>query len=225
VESQQQQLAAAQHVVRMPHRVLVGQASVHEVWPLSSDPLLNKVLDSWQLQSSFALAVLLDSRRCAAAAATARAGGGSSSRSSRCGFSTAAGAGAAAAAQSEGAGGPPCCALHAPVAAALLLCWADKEVVLLHLPHHCSEHAAAAAAAAGDADRAAAQWVWDVVRGVLGDSSRTVTCIGAAGAVAALAAAGIECRAALDDPAAAFQVRAEGLCVCASRLSASVCTA
>jgi branched-subunit amino acid ABC-type transport system permease component len=46
--------------------------------------------------------------------------------------------------------------------------------------------------------------VWSVVEQVLGDASRTVTCMGAVDVLAGLTAVGVRVRAALDDPCDAF---------------------
>jgi len=51
-----------------------------------------------------------------------------------------------------------------------------------------------------------AGWVWSVIDHIFGDSNKTVTCIGASQVLAALAAAGIHCNTAVDDPCSAFML-------------------
>lgn len=113
----------------------MGQATVHQVWPRKSDPLLARLLDAWQLQSSFALALILQEQHCAAAAAAA--GGSSGDGSSGAAVLTCS-AVSGQQGQQELQGGAKgvgaCAGMHGPVPSALVLCWSDKEAVVLHLP-------------------------------------------------------------------------------------------
>jgi hypothetical protein len=203
-----------------------------QVWPKKSDPLLARLLDAWQLQSSFALALIMQEQHCAAAAAAVAAGGG-------CGISGVAGSCSSVAGQKQqqlqDGGKGSCAGLHGPVPSALVLCWSDKETVVLHLPpvpahsstagsgatasggRRRSSRTAAATAAAGGSNAAAATataiaaagdetaaWVWSVISGILGDPSRTVICAGAVQVLAGLAAVGLSVAAVVDDPCAAF---------------------
>lgn len=206
-------------------KYLVGQATLHQVWPTMGDPLLARLLDSWQLQSSFSMALVTHKQQCAAAAAAAVAamGPGAGSNGVSNGWTCSSSSPGQQQQQQQGKGGRGCSMLHGGVPTALVLCWSDKEAVVLHLPSTTTRgsnagagrHAAAAAArsntaaaagrnAAAAGDESAAQCVWSVVDQVLGNASRTVTCIGAVGLLSGLAAVGVRVRAAIDDPCAAF---------------------
>jgi hypothetical protein len=206
-------------------KVLMGQAMVHQAWPRKGDPLLSKLLDAWQVQSSFALALVMTDQQCAAAAGSAAAGSNGSNGGSSGGF-TCSGLnpgqpdqqGGGVSRGCEGGSGGACATLHGPVPAALLLCWSDKEAVVLHLPPMTARSSSSSSGgrsrrrsirAAGGAPAAAAgdetvQQVWSVVDGVLGDPNRTMTCAGAVQVLAALSAAGVTVKAAVDDPCTAF---------------------
>eukprot|EP00878_Enallax_costatus_P013713 GHUV01014342.1.p1 GENE.GHUV01014342.1~~GHUV01014342.1.p1 ORF type:complete len:1302 (+),score=516.71 GHUV01014342.1:511-3906(+) len=175
-------------------RPIHGQATVHQVFPQQDDPLLNQLLDAWQLQPSFSFAVVVDPQRCAAqgcrlSSSQAAAASPAATYTATPGANNTPMAAAATAAAVDGS---PCCVLHCQRPVALVLCWTDKDAAVLRLP---------APEAAGTA---VASRVWGTIRSVFGDAERTATCCGAAAAVAALAAAGVKCRLAVDDPCAAF---------------------
>ncbi|KAF6260432.1 hypothetical protein COO60DRAFT_891418 [Scenedesmus sp. NREL 46B-D3] len=172
--------AAAPSVVRP----LSGQAAVHQVWPRKHDPLLQQLLDAWQLQPSFAFAVVVDQHQCCVPGCSSandvmQRGGDAMANAATC------------SAAEEAV--PPCSQVHCICPTSLVLCWADREVAVLHLP--------SSKAAANDA---VSTHIWAAVKAVFGDTTRTATCCGSAAALAALSAAGVQCRLTVDDPCVAF---------------------
>lgn len=176
---------------------IYGQATVHYVLPRNGDPLLNQLLDAWQLQPSFSFAVVVDQQRCAMegcrasrnfSAGASWPGGNPTSPAQE---SNTAAAAAAAAAAVEGS---PCFALHIQHPVALVLCWTDKDAAVLQLP-----------GSSLGTDPVASR-VWGTVKAVFGDPERTAVCCGATAAVAALTAAGVQCRLTVEDPCAAFML-------------------
>lgn len=161
-------------------RPLSGQAAVHQVQARQDDPLLQQLLDAWQLQPSFAFAVVADQRQCNVPGCPA-----SSGTMQRI-FDTAGDT-------TGDVGLPPCNTLHCPRPTHLVLCWADKEAAVLHLPS-CSP----------PGEDAVSRRIWTVVKAVFEDATRTATCCGSAAAIAALAAVGVHCRLTVDDPCVAF---------------------
>jgi hypothetical protein len=152
------------------------------VWPRQDDPLLQQLLDAWQVQPSFAFAVVADDQQCSVAGC----------RISNDFLQQNAKAAADTAFTPDG-GVPPCSGVHCLRPTALVLCWADREAAVLHLPSINS-------ATEDDVSHR----VWAAVTAVFGDTNRTAACCGAASALAALTAVGVQCRLTVDDPCVAF---------------------
>lgn len=183
---------------RVLRRTVLGQATVHQVWPHQDGAQLSALLDAWQLQTSFAFAVVLHASRCAVPGCRSARLGSAGAVAPQEQRQQQAAAHAAAAAGAHG--GAACYELHCPLPAALVLCWSDREAAVLHLPP-----AAPAVAACGKENAASAgSRVWAVIRTVFGDAARSASCCGAMAALAVLRAAGVHVALAVDDPCEAF---------------------
>jgi hypothetical protein len=157
------------------------------VWPRKDDPLLQQLLDAWQVQPTFSFAIIADQYQCSVP--------GCFGAKDQMQHGNAACASTTTTAAAETVA-PPCSEVHCVRVAALVLCWADREAAVLHLP--------SSAASSEAADNSVSGHIWAAVKTVFGDTTRTATCCGSAAAIAALSTAGVQCRLTVDDPCVAF---------------------